>query len=107
MSTFVIPAESLHPGLGCERDVVVHELSPGHEHHCHSVVMEPVILVDSGGHGPGVGKREPGGGHPGRGDAVSVVRGQEPAVGDHGGAPVRLGQVVTNTLDAAIPELFL
>ena len=40
----------LVPRLGGECDVVVHELTPGHQHHGDSVVMEPIILVDSCGH---------------------------------------------------------
>ena len=90
------------PGLSCEGDVVVHELTPGHQHHRHGVVVEAVVLVQQARHRPGVGQREPAGGDPRCRDPVRVVRGQEPVVDVASCSPVRMVEVVTTVVNPPV-----
>ena len=91
--------------LGCQRDVVVNELAPGHQQDGHGVVVEPLVLVHVAGDNPGGGQGVAGDGGPGGGDAVSIVWWEPPVVSVHGGAPVRVLQVVADALSASVPVI--
>ena len=82
---------------------MVHELSPGHQHHRHRVVVEAVVLVQQARHQPWVGQGEPTRGNSRGRDPIRVVRGQEPVVDVPGSSPVRFVDVVAAVVNSPVP----
>ena len=89
-------------GLGCQGDVMVNELTPGHQKDRHSMVVESLVFVHGAGDDPSRGQGVAGDGSSRCRDAVSVVRSQPPVVSVHSGSPVGVLQVVTYSLRASI-----
>jgi hypothetical protein len=84
--------------LCSEGDVMVDELSPGNQEDCHSVVMEALVLMQVRGDGARRRKRIASDGSSRCRDTISIVWGEEPVVTVHSGPPVRMVQIVANSL---------
>ena len=84
---------------------MVHELSPGHKHHRHGVVVEPEILVDGAGDYSRVGQGETSSRHSWSRNTISIVWGEEPVVDVPGSSPVWIVQVVAGAVHSPVSAI--
>ena len=90
-------------GLGGQGDVVVNELTPGHQQDGDGVVVESLVFVHVAGDNPSGGQGVAGDGGSGGGDTISVVWWEPPVMSVHGSSPVRVLQVVADSLSTSVP----
>lgn len=88
--------------FGSECDIVINKLTPGDEKDGNGMVVEAFVSVNVGGDDARGRKRIASYGSTWGRDAIGVIRGKETMVTVHGGAPMRMLEIVAETFDRSV-----